>query len=101
VIGEISGGGAVGLLEGLRGEGRILALRAVTDCEVLVINAEAASEIGSRNAELAAAFNRMTAVRQRRIERVIASRAAVEEATPEDEATPIETSTSPDAEPSA
>jgi small-conductance mechanosensitive channel len=94
VIGEISVGEAVGSLEGLRGEGRMLALRAVTDCEVLLVNAEAAAEMGSRNVELAAAFNRMTAVRQRRVERVIASRSAVEAATP------VEASTNSDAEPS-
>ncbi len=77
VIGELSGGETVGLLEGLRGEARILALRAVTDCEVLVINTEAASDIGSRNADLAAAFNRMSAVRQRRVQRVVTSRSAM------------------------
>jgi small-conductance mechanosensitive channel/CRP-like cAMP-binding protein len=76
VIGEVGGGESVGMLEGLRGEARILALRAVTDCEVLVVGFAAAGEIGSRNADLAAAFNRMSAVRQRRVQRVVTARAA-------------------------
>jgi small-conductance mechanosensitive channel/CRP-like cAMP-binding protein len=99
VIGEIGAGEALGLLEGPRGEGRMLALRAVTDCEVLVVNAEAASGIGSRNAELAAAFNRMTAVRHRRVERVIAARSTDGEAKG-DEATAISQSANTSAEPS-
>jgi len=81
VIGEVGGGETVGMLEGLRGEARILALRAETDCEVLVISAAAASDIGSRNGDLAAAFNRMSAVRQRRVQRVVTARAAGEPAT--------------------
>ena len=98
VIGEMSGGEAVGMLEGPRGEGRILALRAVTDCEVLVVNADAAGAIGSRNAELAAAFNRMTALRQRRIERVVARRTRID--TEDADETAIESSVEPNGDPS-
>ena len=98
VIGEMSGGEAVGMLEDPRGEGRILALRAVTDCEVLVVNADAAGAIGSRNAELAAAFNRMTALRQRRIERVVARRTRID--TEDADETAIESSVEPNGDPS-
>ena len=101
VIGEVSAGEAVGLLEGPRGEGRLLALRAVTDCEVLVIGSDAAGEIGSRNADLAAAFNRMTAVRRRRVERIISARAAVEAAEDTDTAGDIAVSADPSTDSSA
>lgn len=91
-IGELSGGETVGVLEGLLGESRFLALRAVTDCEVLVVGTDAASSIGSRNADLAAAFNRMSSARQRRVQRVVAARAATE-TTPElDDPSAIKTS---------
>ena len=78
VIGEVNAGETIGLLEGQRGDSRMLGVRASTDCEVLVIGADAASEIGSRNADLAAAFNRMSAIRRRRVDRVVAARAIEE-----------------------
>ena len=66
----------VGVLEGPRGEGRLLAVRAQSDCEVIVVDAEAAGEVASRNTELAAAFNRLAAQRRRRLERMLDRRSA-------------------------
>lgn len=74
IVGDIADGDTVGILEGLRGEGS-LAVRAVTDCEVLIIEASAAGDITSRNADLAAAFNRLRAIRSRRVDRLLAARA--------------------------
>lgn len=45
------------------------AIVAVTDCEMLVIGADAAGVVASRNEELAEAFNRLTLARRRRVER--------------------------------
>ncbi len=74
VVGEIGIGDVVGLLDSRRGDDRTVALRAVTDCEVLVVAAEAIGEIGSRNADIADAFNRLVAQRRRRIQRAIERR---------------------------
>ncbi len=73
---ELGAGETVGVLEGPRGEGRLLAVRARTDCEVVVIDAEAAGEVASRNAELAAALNRLGTLRRRRLDRVLERRLA-------------------------
>jgi len=75
---ELGAGETVGVLEGPRGEGRLLAVRARTDCEVMVIDAEAAGEVASRNADLAAALNRLGTLRQRRLDRVLERRFAPE-----------------------
>jgi hypothetical protein len=75
VVSEIGVGDVVGLLEARRGDDRTVALRAVTDCEVVVAAADIVSEIGSRNAEIADAFNRLVAQRRRRIHRLVTSRA--------------------------
>lgn len=74
VVGDVAAGESIGMLDSLRAEGRLLAVRAVTDCEVLVLDADAVGEVASRNAALAAAFNRATAIRSRRIERLLAVR---------------------------
>ncbi|MGB0114909.1 MAG: mechanosensitive ion channel family protein [Ilumatobacteraceae bacterium] len=80
-IDEITQGELVGVTEARRTDGRSVAVRAVTDCDVLIIAADAASEIGSRNSELAAALNRLGAMRRRRLDRIIEQRnvAAVHE----------------------
>lgn len=73
---ELGAGETVGVLEGPRGEGRLLAVRARTDCEVVVIDAVAAGEVASRNAELAAALNRLGTLRRRRLDRIMQRRLA-------------------------
>jgi small-conductance mechanosensitive channel/CRP-like cAMP-binding protein len=81
VVGEVSAGETLGTLADVTVEDQHLELRAVTDCDVLIIDAEVAGEIGSRNAELAAAFNRTSAIRRRRVERAAsAPRRSVETA---------------------
>ncbi len=74
IVGDLGAGETIGILDDPRGDGRVLAVRAVTDCEVIVIDAAAASDVASRHAELAAAFNRLRQVRARRVERLLAGR---------------------------
>ena len=76
VIGSIGPGESVGYLESPRAEGWLLALRAATDCEVVVIGASAAAEAASRNADVAGALNRSAAMRRRRVERILDHRTA-------------------------
>ena len=61
---------------------RLVALRAVTDCEVLVLAAGVVDEVGSRNADMVTAFNRLVALRQRRIQRLAQDRLPGPTATP-------------------
>ncbi|MGA7758472.1 MAG: mechanosensitive ion channel family protein [Ilumatobacteraceae bacterium] len=77
IVGDIGDGETIGILESPPGEGRTLAVRATTDCEVLIIEAAAASEITSRNAGLAAAFNRLREIRARRVDRLLQARATL------------------------
>ena len=51
--------------------GRIVALRALSDCEIVTVEASVAAEVGSRNVELASAVNRMAELRRRRVERIV------------------------------
>jgi small-conductance mechanosensitive channel/CRP-like cAMP-binding protein len=74
--GEMGQGDVVGLLDTRIDDDRTVAIRAVTDCEVIVLPADAVDEVGSRNAELVAAFNRLVALRQRRINRMVQRRVA-------------------------
>ncbi len=74
VVSEVGVGDVVGLLDARRGDQRLVALRAVTDCVVVVLAAELVDEIGSRNAEIVAAFNRLSALRQRRVARLAEGR---------------------------
>ena len=59
----------------------MIAVRAVTDCEVVIVGAAAASDITSRHAELAAAFNRLRTIRARRVDRLLSARARLAAAT--------------------
>ena len=77
IVGEISVGDTVGVFEGTRLESRILVARAVTDCEVIVIDADVAGQVGSRNVALATALNRLGTIRARRVDRLLTTRAAV------------------------
>ncbi len=81
IVGDIANGETVGMLESPRGEERMIAVRAVTDCEVVIVGAAAASDITSRHAELAAAFNRLRTIRARRVDRLLSARARLAAAT--------------------
>jgi small-conductance mechanosensitive channel/CRP-like cAMP-binding protein len=81
IVGDIANGETIGTLEGPRGEGRMIAVRAVTDCEVLIIAAAAASDITSRHTAIAAAFNRQREIRARRVSRLLTARATLAAAT--------------------
>jgi len=74
IVTDVGVGDIVGLLETERGDDRVVALRAFTDCEVIVLRADAVDEIGSRNVEIVAAFNRLVALRRRRINRLVERR---------------------------
>ncbi len=74
VIGEIGAGESVGYLESPRVGGWVLALRAATDCEVVIVEAAAAAEVASRSADVASALNRSAAMRRRRVERILEHR---------------------------
>jgi small-conductance mechanosensitive channel/CRP-like cAMP-binding protein len=74
VVGEMGEGDVVGLLETRVDDDRTVAIRAMTDCEVIVLPADSVDAVGSRNAELVAAFNRLVALRQRRINRIVQRR---------------------------
>lgn len=69
-IGDLAVGEVIELASASPRDSRNIALRAVTDCEVLAIDPEALGEIGSRNADVAEAFNRVSSIRRRRIERM-------------------------------
>ncbi|MDG1267047.1 MAG: mechanosensitive ion channel [Ilumatobacter sp.] len=73
-VAELSVGDTVGLLGDAPGEGRHLSSLALSDCVVLVVEAAVSAEIGSRNAEVAAAFNRTVTLRRRRVERMLERR---------------------------
>ena len=73
-VAELGVGDTVGLLGDAPGEGSHLSSRALNDCVVLVVDAATAAEIGSRNAEVAAAFNRTVTLRRRRVERMLERR---------------------------
>ncbi|MFK8025043.1 MAG: mechanosensitive ion channel domain-containing protein [Ilumatobacter sp.] len=80
-VAELTTGETVGLLGDAPGIGTRLLSRALEDCLVLVIEAEAAAEVGSRNAEVAAAFNRIVTLRRRRVERLFERRTSTESGT--------------------
>ena len=82
VVSDVGAGDVVGLLDARRGDVRLVALRAVTDCEVLVLAAGVVDEVGSRNADMVTAFNRLVALRQRRIQRLAQDRLPGPTATP-------------------
>jgi len=73
VITDLGAGDLVGLVTARRAGDWVVTARAVTDCEVLVIDGDAVGQVGSRNVEVVAAFNRVAASRQRRIDRIVSS----------------------------
>ena len=73
-VAELTPGETVGLLGDAPGPDSRLRSRALDDCVVLIIDAATAAEVGSRNAEVAAAFNRVVTLRRRRVERLFERR---------------------------
>lgn len=73
-VATVNDGDLIGLLSGERVHGHSLALRAVSDCEIVTIDGEVAGEVGSRHAELANALDRMATTRRRRIDRILEGR---------------------------
>jgi small-conductance mechanosensitive channel/CRP-like cAMP-binding protein len=73
-ITTVNDGDLIGPLGGERVPGFDLALRAVSDCEMIAVDADTASEVGSRNAELATALDRMATTRRRRSDRILEGR---------------------------
>ncbi|MGI9614464.1 MAG: mechanosensitive ion channel domain-containing protein [Acidimicrobiales bacterium] len=68
-VSELYAPESIGVLESPT-TGGVAAVVALTDCEVIKIDATTSSEIASRNAEVATVFNRLASVRKRRIDRV-------------------------------
>lgn len=71
LVGEVGVGDLVWLLDARRGDDRVVAMRAVTDCEAVVVPDDVIGEVAGRNAEIVAAFNRLVAMRQRRVNRLV------------------------------
>jgi small-conductance mechanosensitive channel len=71
VILDIAPGEAIGLLDLGSGALRSVSVRAVTDCIVLIVDQSAIGGVGSRNADLATALNRIASIRRRRVERAV------------------------------
>ena len=74
VTGEAGDGDIVGLHRSTRRDRHAVSVRALTDCEVVIADAEVAGEIASRSAEVATALNRMASIRRRRMERALEPR---------------------------
>ena len=70
---ELGAGDLFGMPSRSAGLARRPDIAAVTDCEVLAIDAEAASAVASRNPDLAKAVNQLAIARQRRMERAQAA----------------------------
>jgi hypothetical protein len=51
-----------------------IALRAVSDCEIVKVDGGIAGEVGSRHADLAKALDRMATTRRRRVDRIMDGR---------------------------
>jgi small-conductance mechanosensitive channel len=82
---EVGESEIIGMLRTSRRDGYDISVRAVTDCEVIIVDADESGEIASRNAELAAALNRVASIRRRRMERVAGRRIAAELEVPDGE----------------
>ena len=73
-IAEFSGGDVFGLLSRSDEWDETPRVVAITDCEVLVIGADAAGGAASRNPALAGALNQLMVTRRRRVERMLRER---------------------------
>jgi CRP-like cAMP-binding protein len=87
VSAEVGEGEVIGLVRTSRRDSYDISVRAVTDCEVVIVDADEAGEIASRNADLATALNQVASVRRRRMERLAGRGAVVQLEQPEGEAT--------------
>lgn len=72
-VSDLRSGDVMGLLDGSGVAGRDLVIRAMTDCDVVIVDADVAGEVVSRSAALSAALNRITEVRRHRLERLLAA----------------------------
>ncbi len=68
-VGDLGAGEMIDLASSAPASGGEVTVRAVTDCEVLVVDAGAVGEISSRNTTVADVINRVSAIRRRRVER--------------------------------
>ncbi|MFN3216799.1 MAG: mechanosensitive ion channel domain-containing protein [Acidimicrobiales bacterium] len=73
VVSELSAGETVGFLEAAPG-GQPVVVRALSDCDTVMLDGSVVGEVGSRNREVAVAFNRIATMRARRIDRVARQR---------------------------
>jgi small-conductance mechanosensitive channel len=73
VVSEITAGETIGFLEAAPG-GQPVVVRALTDCDTVMLDGTVVGEVGSRNRDVAVAFNRIAAMRARRIDRVARQR---------------------------
>lgn len=74
VIADLAPGDIIGLLINDAPDGHVVVLRALTDCTLLHVDAEVASEMSSRHLQLSAAVNRTVSIRRRRVERIVHQR---------------------------
>ena len=70
VVATLNDGDVIGQLAAVSVGGDPVVVRADTDCDVLLVDAGVAGEVGSRHPELATAFSRTTTTWRRRIERL-------------------------------
>ncbi len=71
VVAAINDGDVVGLLGSVSVGDHPVVLQALTDCSVLIVDSNVASEVGSRHGDLAEAVGRTTTTWRRRIERLL------------------------------
>ncbi|MDX2381484.1 MAG: mechanosensitive ion channel, partial [Acidimicrobiia bacterium] len=76
-VATVNDGDLIGLLSGERVHGYDVALRAVSDCEMVTIDGDTAGEVGSRNPDLTTALDRMATTRRRRIDRILEARVMI------------------------
>lgn len=69
-VAELADGDVFGVAR-THGEGWIVDVVAITDCEVVIVDSDAAESVTSRNPGLAEALNQLTATRRRRIARMV------------------------------
>ena len=74
-LGEpVNDGDLIGPMSAERMHGFSIALRAVSDCEIVKVDGSIAGEVGSRHADLAKALDRMATTRRRRVDRIMDGR---------------------------
>ncbi len=94
-VAELGPGETVGLLGDAPGDGSRLISRALDDCVVIIVDAATSAEVGSRNVDVAAAFNRLVTLRRRRVERMFERRQSDRSAAL-DESVAVMTAAAPD-----